>query len=309
VGRRVLAACALLALAARAGAPAEDLEVPSGASRPGDLVSLGRPVAIRGEIDGSVVVVGGHVDLEGRVRRNLILLGADAALRGKARVDGDLLVVGGRVAFETGATPEGSVGGRVRSVAALEAAYLAELRTSPLKSAAVSPLLLSFRLLVLLGWLIAGMALLRLAPRRLTRAAAAAPGHLGFLGVLGAAAVLTGALLCAFVLTVLPAAGAFAVGGAVVVLLLVAKAFGLSVLFLLLGRRLARSARRDTAFFGDPAALSIGLVALGVVSLAPVAGAVVWSVASLVAVGLALQGLLLGRDALRAPDRAVSGAA
>ena len=194
-------------------------------------------------------------------------------------------------------------------MAALEAAYLAELRTSPLRAAAVSPLLLSFRLLVLLGWLVAGMALLRFAPRRLSRAAAAAPGHLGFLGLLGAAAVLTGALLCAFVLTVLPAAGAFTILGGVVVLLLVAKAFGLSVLFLLLGRRLAHSARRGTAFFGDPAALSIGLVVLGAVSLAPIAGVVVWSAASLVAVGLALQGLLLGRDALLAPERAVSDAA
>ena len=45
-----------------------------------------------------------------------------------------------------------------------------ELKTSPLRSAAVSPLLLAFRLAILSGWLIVGLGLLYAGPRRIAMA-------------------------------------------------------------------------------------------------------------------------------------------
>ena len=63
-----------------------------------------------------------------------------------------------------------------------------------------------------------------------------------------------------------------------------AKVFGMGALFLLLGQKLIRSvapARR-------PAALAAGFAALAIVSMLPLVGAVAWSAASVVSVGIAL---------------------
>ena len=268
-----------------------DPSVPSGTTHAGDIVALGKRIEVAGITSGSVVAVGGMVVVTGRVQGNLILLGGNATIAGSGRVDGDLLAVGGGVIFRSGASESTSVGGRVRTVEALEAAYLSELRTAPVEATAFSPLLLSFRLLLLLAWLVAGLLLLRLSPRPLVRAADAAQGHLGFLGALGATAVLSGALLSAFFLSVLPARAALVLVAAVLAALLAGKIFGLAALFLLIGRRIARGAGRGSPFFGDPAALALGLLSLGTFSLAPVAGVVLWSLASLAAIGLALDAM------------------
>jgi hypothetical protein len=63
-----------------------------------------------------------------------------------------------------------------------------------------------------------------------------------------------------------------------------AKIFGMGSLFLLLGQKLLR----DVAPRRRPAALAAGFAALAAVSLVPVAGPLLWSIASIVAVGVAL---------------------
>src|SRR6185295_17334417 len=126
-------------------------------------------------------------------------------------------------------------------------------------------------------------------PRRLAAAAAVPPRRLAMVAALGLSAVLAGALASAFLLTFVPAKPAFVVVGVVVLALLAAKVFGLAAIFLLVGRRLARNAARGDLLFGDPAALAVGLLVLGLVSLVPAAGAIVWSLASLAGIGLALE--------------------
>ena len=71
---------------------------------------------------------------------------------------------------------------------------------------------------------------------------------------------------------------------AVAAFAIAAKIFGMASLFLLVGQRLLGSvaARRR------PAALAAGFAALGGVSLVPLVGPVIWSAASVLAVGLAL---------------------
>jgi hypothetical protein len=100
----------------------------------------------------------------------------------------------------------------------------------------------------------------------------------------GALGVLTLFLAAGAALSLLPTRVAIPIALAAAALAVVAKIFGMAALFLLLGQRLVRSvapARR-------PAALAAGFVALGGLSLVPLLGALVWSVASIVAVGVAL---------------------
>jgi hypothetical protein len=68
----------------------------------------------------------------------------------------------------------------------------------------------------------------------------------------------------------------------------------MGALFLLLGQKLMR----DVAPARRPAALAIGFVVLGGLSLLPVLGPILWSAASVVAVGLALLSRF-GRPAIR----------
>lgn len=265
------------------------LVVATGARQAGDLVVTRRDVVVDGVLDGTFVAIGGTSTIAGRVTGDVILMGGTAVVRGAGRIEGNLLAVGAGTRFEEGASPERAVGGRVVSVAALEAAFLAELRTSPLASRSLSPLLLSFRLAILTVWLALGLGLLFAGPRRLSRAAGYVAGRMPFLAAVGTSAVLSALLLSALLLALAPARAAVPLVGLVVVLLLGAKVFGLAALFVVLGRRLARGVPRSSALFGDPAALSLGLLALGLLSLVPAAGAVLWAIASLVGIGLALR--------------------
>ena len=283
-----------LLLLVAAPAMAEPLVVGPEARRPGDVVALGRDVSVAGSVAGSVVSTGGPVVISGHVGRHVVVLGSGVTVRAGAHVDGDLLVLGGPVVFEDGSSAETSVGGRVRSIEALEAAFLAEIRTSPVRDARVSPLLVSFRLVLLLGWLVVGFVLLRLFPRRLLDDATRLPGRGVLLGAVGALAVLTGLLLSAFFFAVLPATAGLAATALVAVSLVVLKAWGLSAVFVAVGRRIAGRVARGGMLWGDPAALSAGLLALGLPSLVPVIGPVVWGIASLVGIGLSLLGAVGG---------------
>ena len=296
---RSLVLLLILGIAPRSSAEDGSLSVPKGTSRAGDVVVLGREIFLEGELEGSAVLVGGATAIvSGRIRRDLILLGASATIRRGARIDGDVLSVGGSLTFEeipggvssdaASARSSPQVGGRIRTITALEAAVVSELETSPLTSGKTSPLVLSFRVFLLVCWLVVSAGLLFLAPRPVLRAADGVRGRLAFLAALGATAVLTAVFLAAFALSVLPARVALVLGVALLVALAAAKIFGLAALFVVLGRRATRGAVRGDLLFGDPAALALGLLLLGVASLVPVAGPLVWGLASLAGIGVSL---------------------
>ncbi len=296
----ILASFLIVAGAAASAAPGDgnSIVIPKGTVRPGDVVVLGRKIFLEGELSGSAVLVGGgRAIVSGRIRRDLILLGSSATIERGARIDGDVLSVGGSLTLEENRGGE-QVGGHIRSISALEAAALSELETSPLAAGKTSPLILSFRLFLLFAWLVVSFCLLFLAPRRLLRAADDAPGRLAFLAALGATGVLTAFFLAAFALSVLPARPALAVSAVLLVLLAAAKIFGLAVVFVALGRRLTRGARRGSLLFGDPAALAAGLVLLGLLSLLPALGPVLWSLSSLAGIGVALAAATSGEPHL-----------
>jgi hypothetical protein len=286
MARRLHLLAALVLLVAARSAAQPSSAVVTGETRAGDLVVLGRDVAVDGVLGGTLVAVGGDVRISGRVEKNVLAFGGDVVLETGAEVRGDLLAVGGAVL----GLPEAAktVGGRVLTVGELEAAFAAELQTSPLAARPASGLLLAFRLVLLFLWLVVGLVLLRLLPRPVSAAAGLVPGRLSTVAAVGTAAVLSALLVSAFLLLVLPATAGLFLAGLLVALLAALKAFGLAAVFVVVGRRLTAGARRGSPLFGDPAALAIGLALLGLVSLVPVAGPVVWAVASLLGIGAAL---------------------
>lgn len=272
-----------------AGEPVSNfVHVSAGESRAGDLVVTDKTLSIDGLVEGTVVALGSDVRLDGRVTGDLILLGGGLVVSANGHVNGSVLALGADVQTVAGASPSSHVGGRLLNVAAIEGAFLTELRTSPLRAEAVSPLLLSFRLLILLAWLAAGSLLLLFGSRRISSAAAALPGRTPLLALVGASAVLSALLLSVFLLSVFPARASLPLVAVIVFFVAAAKVFGLVALLLVLGRALTKRVRRGALLFGDPAAFSLGLLALGIVSLVPAAGAIAWAAASLIGIGVAL---------------------
>ena len=115
------------------------------------------------------------------------------------------------------------------------------------------------------------------------RAAASAGAHWQGTLLAGALGVLSLLLATVAALALLPPALSVPIALLLGSLAVAAKVFGMGALFLLLGQKLVRS----VAPAKRPAALAAGLALLGAVSLLPLVGSVVWSAASVVAVGIA----------------------
>ena len=286
MARRIVLLASVVLFAASGHAWAQPSLVPAGELRPGDLVVLGRGAVVEGVLAGTLVAVGGSVRVTGRVEKDVIAFGGDVVVEAGAQIRGDLLAIGGEVRMPAG--PARPVGGRVLTIGQVEAAFAAELQTSPLAARPASGLLLSFRLVLLFLWLVLGLLLVRFVPRPVAAAAGFLPGRLATMAALGTAGVLSSLLVSAFLLLVLPAMAGLLVTALLLAILAAAKTFGLAAVFVAVGRRLARGATRGSPLFGDPAALALGLALLGFLSLVPVVGPLVWAVASLLGIGAAL---------------------
>src|SRR5262245_38889540 len=100
-------------------------ESESGLRRLGPIVSVGKSVTLRkGEVTDAVVVIGGSAKVDGKVRDAVVAIGGDVEVNGQvgeavvsvmgdvkagpeARVNGDVVSVGGSIEKEEGATISG----------------------------------------------------------------------------------------------------------------------------------------------------------------------------------------------------------
>ncbi len=257
---------ALLWLAAASGS------VPS-------VTTFGRDIVVSTPVEGRVVAAFADVRLEARVSGDLVVWGGDVSFGPGGAVGGNLSVFGGRL-LVSGTPP---VAGVVSTPGSLLRLYLAEMRRAPWEAPA-SATVWGLRLLGLAAWLAASLLLLYLFGSPVPRAAARAEEALTSSVLAGALSVLTLFLAVAAVLALLPASLSVPVVLLVAGFAVAAKIFGMSALFLLLGQKLLRevSARKR------PAALAAGFALLGGISLLPLVGPLLWSLASILAVGIAL---------------------
>ncbi len=250
---------------------------------PGSITSVRRDVAVTEPLPGRVVAVLADVRVAARVSGDVIVWGGNVSFSPGGSVGGDLLVFGGRIEPVPGGRLP--VDGRVATPGSLLQIYLAEMRRAPWDASADRlSVLAGLRLIALAAWLAVALLLLFFFASPLSRAAMSAENDWSGALAAGALGVLTLFLAAGAALSLLPTRVAIPIALAAAALAIVAKIFGMAALFLLLGQRLVKSvapARR-------PAALAAGFVALGGLSLVPLLGALVWSVASIVAVGVAL---------------------
>jgi hypothetical protein len=259
----------LLALAAPAPAPAAG------------ITAVGSDVVISEPVLGRVVALFSDVRIDSRVSGDVIVWGGSVSFGPEGFVEGNVTVLGGAIAAPQGrALP---VAGRVSTPGRLLDLYLAEMRRAPWEQGSPALAMRGLRLIALSCWLIGSLVLLYFFGSPFARAAFCAEKDWSGSLLAGALGVLTLFLSATVALAFLPAALFVPVAVALAAFAVAAKVFGMSALFLLVGQKLLKSvspARR-------PAALATGFAVLGALSLLPIVGAVLWSVASIVAVGIA----------------------
>jgi hypothetical protein len=250
---------------------------------PASITSVGHDIVVSQAIPGRVVGVLSDVRVAARVSGDVIVWGGDVSFAPGGSVAGDLLVFGGSIVGPPGqALP---VEGRVATPGSLLRVYLSEMRRAPWEAAGHETSILGgLHLIALSLWLAVALALLYFFASPLARAAMSAEEDWSGSLLAGALGVLTLFLAAGAALSLLPAPLSVPIALAAAAVAVVSKIFGMSALFLLLGQKLLKNvapARR-------PAALAAGFAVLGGLSLVPFLGAVLWSVASIVAVGVAL---------------------
>lgn len=245
------------------------------------ITAVGSDVVVSTPVSGRIVAVLSNVRIDSRVSGDVIVWGGNVSFGPTGFVEGNVTVFGGGVAaLEGRALP---VTGRVSTPGTLLDLYLAEMRRAPWEDGSPALAMRGLRLIALSAWLIGSLVLLYFFGSPFARAALCAESDWSGSLLAGALGVLTLFLSATVALALLPAALFVPVAVALAALAVAAKVFGMGALFLLVGQKLLKNvspARR-------PAALATGFAVLAALSLLPLVGAVLWSVASVVAVGIA----------------------
>jgi len=250
---------------------------------PGSITTVRRDLVVSQAVPGRVIAILSDVRVAARVSGDVVVWGGNVSFAPGGSIAGDLIVFGGRIDAPAGGVPP--VEGRIATPGSLLRVYLAEMRRAPWEGASAGASTIGgLHLVALSAWLAVALGLLYFFSSPLSRAAMSAEDDWTGSLAAGALGVLTLFLTAGAALSLLPSALAIPIALATAAVAVVAKIFGMAALFLLLGQKLIKSVAPPRR----PAALAAGFLVLGAVSLVPFLGAIVWSAASVVAVGVAL---------------------
>ena len=229
----------LVALVCNAQEPKPGEELVVEGRHAGDVFGLGRSVRVRGDVRG-VIAFGGDVIVEGRVDGDAAAIGGSVIQLESSYVGGDVMVFGGE--YRNGA---GSAGRGPGGKTLMYAGYEQELRglarnPTTLLAPELSLKFLGLRLLAVLFWFVASVALTAVSPGAVSRAAARLQltfRHVLAIGLVGA--LVMGPGVTAALRFLPPAVGAL-VGVTALLLVLLSYLFGRVVINAATGRWLQR---------------------------------------------------------------------
>lgn len=264
----IAAVVALIAVLAPTGA--------LGADRAGsDSYFFGRDTTITSPVSGDVQIYKGNVTVADRIAGDLLVVGGSVSFSGSGRVEGNLIHAASRVA---GA--EGRVQGQIYPLLSLEGAA-----ASMTNNAVVASLLIV--------WLLASIGVALMGGRELRFSSAEVRVSAAHCFVLGLVA-LTSFVLTAIAFSYLvPYVVGIPLLAALGVFAILTKVYGMIAVFHAVGTIVAGARTRQQLdsrrwLRGDLAMVVIGLLILGGIRFVPVIGTIVWSLASVFGVGVAL---------------------
>lgn len=240
-----------------------------------DRYLIDEDATIEEPVAGDLQIYGGTVVIASVIQGDLLVLGGTVRFARAGRVNGDVIYAGALV--DVG---EQRVGGRVYPLASLEGAAMSMTKTAIVAS-------------LLLVWLLASVVLTLMSGRELRLSSAEVRTSALHCFVVGLVA-LTSFVLTAIAFSYLvPYVIGIPLLAALAIFAILTKIYGMIAVFHAVGTLVAGSRSRDQLarrkwLRGDLAMVVIGVLLLGAIRLIPVVGTLVWAVASVFGVGVAL---------------------
>lgn len=256
-----------------------------------DLVTFGRSQSVDKDMRGDIQTMAGSLHLDANVTGNVTVFGGDVTFGPSARVSGDLICLGGTIPGNANAVVDGAVYAPSTMRNALAAA--SDQKTRRALSAPFSFFTFALKISLLIFWLFAGVVLTLASGREIRASATELKASPLFTFTLGLVA-LTSFVLTAIILSYLIP---FGVGVPALALLgafaFATKVYGMIAVFhlvggVLIGPRTPADLKRRRWLRGDTAFVVVGLLVLGALRMIPWIGNIIWVLASLFGVGVAL---------------------
>lgn len=247
----------------------------SGQSRGEDVIYVDKDTIIAAPVMGTVQMYGGTLAVNETIAGDLLVMGGVVTFAGNGRVQGNIVHAGSKLRGV-----EGRVGGRVYPLASLEGAVSAVTKT-----AIIATLVLVWMLVAVIVTLISGREI-----RHSSVELRASALHCFVLGLVAMTSFVLTAIAFSYLvpyvvgIPMLAALGVFA---------MLTKVYGMIAIFHAVGTFVAGSRSRAQLdqrkwLRGDLAMVVIGVLILGTLRLIPVAGTILWSLASIFGIGVAL---------------------
>jgi len=249
-------------------------QVPRGKAHT-DRYAFGHDLVITEPVAGTVQIFSGSADVRSPISGDLVVFGGDVSFAEGGVVFGNLIHAGG--AIRNG---EGRIRGRIQSLSTLEGAAASVTQRAVVLS-------------LLLVWLVVAVVLALISGREIRVSSQEIRASALYCLALGLVAV-TSFVLTAIVFSYLVP---FVVGipllAALAALAILTKVYGMVAVFHAVGTVIAGAKTRDQLasrkwFRGDLAMIVVGLLVLGILRLIPVVGVMIWSMASIFGIGVAL---------------------
>jgi hypothetical protein len=240
-----------------------------------DFYAFDENTTVSAPVRGNAQIVGGTLQVDDVIEGDLVAFGGVITFGPRGRVKGDLIHLRSTIA-----DPERHVGGRIVPLASVEGAAASMTNTAIVVT-------------LLLVWLVVAVAVTLFNGKEIRLSSLEVRSSVLHCFVLGLVAF-TSFVLTAIAFSYLVP---FVVGIPLLVLLgifaFATKAYGMIAVFHAVGMLVAGARNRDQLarrkwFRGDLAMVVIGVLLLGAIRLIPVVGTVVWGMASVFGVGVAL---------------------
>jgi hypothetical protein len=249
-----------------------------------NIISLGGEIRIEGTVTDSVINFGGTIIIEGEVEKTVVGFGSDIILKSTARIQGDVLSLGGTLDKDPGAIIKGDT---VYFSTSDEVSKLLKGGFAGVFGFSVLPLLIIFRLITLVIWFILAIILVAIFPKQISFASNQIRTSFwpifgtGILSIIIFTGLIIFSVFLCFILIGIPILLALAAIGIVI------KIFGRVVIFYFLGDWIFK------AFGGKQAsgllAVILGLLLFGLLGFIPVIGSLFSFVLSIIGWGVVIR--------------------
>jgi hypothetical protein len=249
-----------------------------------NVVSWGGEIRIEGEVTDSVINFGGTIIIEGEVGQTVVGFGSEIVLKSTARIEGDVLSLGGTLQKDPGAIIEGDT---IYFSTSDEVAKFLKEGFVGVFGFSLIPLLLIFKLITLVIWFILAIILVAIFPKQISFASNQIRTSFwpifgtGILSIIIFTGLIIFSVFLCFILIGIPILLALTAVGIVI------KIFGRVVVFYFLGDWIFK------AFGGKQAsgllAVLLGLLLFGLIGFIPIIGSLFSFALSIIGWGVVIR--------------------